>query len=352
MCQLARRTGFLLSYGFLAVVSLLLLPVLSPPLTASTVPESPRLYVDTTPVAPSGRTIPVSAGGDFQAALNAAQAGDVILLEAGATFTGPFTLPYKAGSGWIMIRSSALGWNLPPGTRVDPSRAAMMPKLEAAHGSVISTEPRAHHYRFIGIEIRPRDGAFLYNLVLLGYKETSVEDLPHHIIFDRCYIHGDPKKGTRRGIAMNARHTAVIDSYLSDLKEVGADSQAIMGWNGPGPFKIVNNYLEGAGENIMFGGADPAIPNLVPSDIEIRGNHFFKPLSWKVGDPSYADHHWSVKNFFELKNARRVMVEGNLFENCWNDAQTGIGIVLTPRADPYATVQDVSFVNNVIRNSA
>ena len=69
---------------------------------------------------------------------------------------------------------------------------------------------------------------------------------------------------------MNSARTAVVDSYLSNLHEVGADSQAIAGWNGPGPFKIVNNYLEGAGENVMFGGADPRIPNLVPSDIEIR----------------------------------------------------------------------------------
>ena len=46
-------------------------------------------------------------------------------------------------------------------------------------------------------------------------------------------------KGTRRGIALNSGATAVIDSHLADFKEVGADSQAIAGWNGPGPFKIV-----------------------------------------------------------------------------------------------------------------
>ena len=50
---------------------------------------------------------------------------------------------------------------------------------------------------------------------------------------------------------------AVIDSYLSEAHVVGFDSQAICGVNGPGPFKIVNNYLEGSGENVMFGGADP-----------------------------------------------------------------------------------------------
>ena len=55
--------------------------------------------------------------------------------------------------------------------------------------------------------------------------------------------------------------------------------KSIYSYISPYPFKIVNNYLEGAGENVMFGGADPRIKNLVPSDIEIRRNHFFKLLS-------------------------------------------------------------------------
>jgi hypothetical protein len=325
--------------------------------TASIGPELPREYIETTYVPPSGQTIPVSAGEDFQAALDAARPGDVIIVEAGARFMGPFTLPNKAGSDWIIIRSSALGRNLPPGTRADPSHASLMPKLEAAHGSVVRTAPRAHHYRFFGIEIRPKEGVFLNNLVLLGKNETAVEDLPHHIVFDRCYLHGDPKKGARRGIAMNSRYTAVIDSYLSDFKEVGAEAQAILGWNGPGPYKIVNNYLEGAGENIMFGGgADPTIPKLVPSDIEIRHNHFFKPLSWKIGDPTYTGTPWMVKNLLELKNARRVLVEGNLFEHNWPHAQDGLAILFTVRnqngAAPWAVVEDVTFTNNVVRHLA
>src|SRR5206468_132741 len=124
---------------------------------------------------------------------------------------------------------------------------------------------------------------------------------------------------------------------------VGADSQAIMGWNGPGPFKIVNNHLEGAGENVMFGGADPPIHSLVPSDIEIRQNHFFKPLSWREGDPTYAGTPWTIKNLFELKNARRVLVEGNVFENIWRAAQDGFALQLTVRNQyggaPWSTIE-------------
>ena len=76
-------------------------------------PELPRVFLDTTVVPPTGTTITVSAGGDLQAALNAAQPGDVITLQAGATFTGPFTLPNKAGTGWITVRTSAPDSSLP-----------------------------------------------------------------------------------------------------------------------------------------------------------------------------------------------------------------------------------------------
>ena len=307
-------------------------------------------------MAPAARALAVAAGGNLQSALDRARPGDVITLEAGATFVGPFTLPRKEGDGWITIRTSAPETRLPPpDVRVDPSYAEVMPKLEARSRAVIVTAPGAHHYRFVGVEIRPKARASLVNLVELGAGEPTAELVPSHLIFDRCYLHGDAEKGTRRGIAMNSRHTAVVNSYLSDFKEAGADSQAIAGWGGVGPFKIENNYLEGAGENLMFGGGDPVIPNLVPSDIEIRGNHFAKPLRWKVGDPAFERVPWVVKNLLELKNARRVLVEGNLFEHNWAHAQAGFAIVFTVRNQdggaPWSAVQDVTFVSNIVRGA-
>lgn len=339
-----------------AMLSLLALLAGAGPAPAAGWVEPPRLSVDTTLVPPSGRSLAVPAGGNLQAALDRAQPGDVITLAPGATYGGPFVLPNKNGPGWVIVRTAAPDSSLPPsGTRVDPSYAPQMPKLEAAAGTVIVTVAGAHHYRFIGIEIRPSKGAFLYNLVQLGTAERSADQLPHHIVFDRCYLHGDPRAGTRRGVAMNSRYTAVIDSYLSDFKEVGADSQAIAGWNGPGPFKITNNYLEGAGENLIFGGADPSIPGLVPSDIEIRRNRFAKPLPWKIGDPTYEGTPWTIKNLFELKNARRVLIDGNLFEYNWAHAQSGFGILFTVRNQdggaPWSVVEDVTFTNNILRHT-
>ena len=106
-------------------------PLLPARALAQTEPELPRVFLDTTYSPPtSGTLIAVSAGGDLQTALHASQPGDVIEIQAGATFTGNFILPRKPGTGWIYIRSSAHGLLPDPGTRVSPSHASLMPKIE------------------------------------------------------------------------------------------------------------------------------------------------------------------------------------------------------------------------------
>src|SRR5206468_1482644 len=64
----------------------------------------------------------------------------------------------------------------------------------------------------------------------------------------------------------------------------------------------------------------------------------------------------TVKNLFELKNARRVLIDGNLFEYNWPQAQNGYAILFTVRNQdgnaPWSTIEDVSFTNNVVRHVA
>jgi hypothetical protein len=332
-------------------------PITSVNAQSGSAPELPRAYLNTTYTPPTGKTIAVASGGDFQAALNQAQPGDVITLQAGATFTGNFTLPNKSGSGWIVIRSSIADANLPPaGTRITPSYSAVLPKIVSPNSDpAIRAATGAHHYRFLGLEIGVKTGVAIYEIVNFGAEQSSLSQIPNNLIVDRCYIHGNSSDNARRGVNINSASTAIIDSYISEIHEVGADSQTICGWNGPGPFKIVNNYLEGAGENVMFGGADSNIQNLVPSDIEFRLNQVTKPLRWKLGHSAYAGIHWSVKNLFELKNAQRALVDSNVFENNWADGQVGFAIVFTPRnqsgGNPWAIVGDVTFTNNIVRHT-
>ncbi len=297
----------------------------------------------------------VPSGGDLQAALNAAQPGDTILLQAGATWTGTFKLPVKSGTAAITIRSSAADSLLPPaGTRITPAYSSHLAKIRsAARGGVaITTATGASNWRLMFLEISPADPTASVNLVEFGValaSQSTLSAVPQHLVLDRCYVHGDASFGQRRGVALNSGDTQIINSYFSDFKAVQQDTQAIGGWNGPGPFLIENNYIEAAGENVMFGGSDPNIPNLVPSNIVIRRNLITKPLAWVTQS-------WTVKNLIELKNAANVTIEGNTIENNWAAGQQGYSVVLTPRNQygtaPWSVVKNVTVRNNVIHHVA
>ncbi len=280
------------------------------------------------------QTVEVRAGGDLQGAINQAAPGTKIVVEAGATFSGAINLPQKTGDGFIVIVSSRLA-ELPEGVRVTPNDAPKMFRVIApgANEPVVITSSGAHHYYIAGMEATLKDAnTFATDLLRIG-GPVPLDQLPHHIIVDRSYLHSLPGADTRRGVSMNALHMAVTNSHISDIK-AGGDAQAIFGAWGPGPFLIENNYLEATGENIMFGGSDPVIQNMVPSDITIRRNLVSKPWKWWAKSPDYDGSTWTVKNLIEIKNGRRVLIEGNTIERSWEAHQQGAAVMLK------ATVQD------------
>ncbi len=330
--------------------------------------ELPRVYVqsDLVNTPAPGKVISVPKGGDFQQALNAAKCGDTISLQAGATYTGQFNLPARTcdDNHWIIIRTSAPDSALPPeGTRITPCYAGVtslpgrpafncpspknaLAKVEfsgTGSGPMIFSNG-ANHYRLIGLEItRTPSTKVVFNLVVRD-KDGSA----NHLIIDRSWLHGTPQDETQRGVMLSGtQYTAVIDSYLSDFHCVSVsgacvDSQAIAGGAGDvamGPFKIVNNYLEAAAENILLGGS---AATTTPADVEVRHNHFYKPMIWKKGHPGFVGGHdgnpFIVKNLFELKNAQRVLFEGNVLENSWGGfSQFGFGMVITPKNQAIGT---------------
>lgn len=225
-----------------------------------------------------------------------------------------------------------------------------------------------------------------------GSAQDSLEKCPQGLLIEFAEIQGTPGQESQRGITANGKNFEIRHSKVREIHGEGYDTQAICAWNGPGPFKITDCYLEAAGENVMFGGADAAIEALTPANIEIRRCYFFKPQSWNywnqaefkssfgetvrwatdptpgpdedpsdrfkpryVGPAGNKAKHWTVKNLLETKNCHNIIVDGNIFENCWPDAQVGFAILIKSNnqedTNPWAATTDLVFSNNWIKNA-
>jgi hypothetical protein len=355
--------------------------------------ELPLIYIQSslsdTP-APGAVTL-VPSGGNLQTALNNANCGDTIQLQAGATFTGVFTFPAKScsDSDWIILTTSSSASALPPeGTRLTPCYAGItslpgrpsfncaatqnvMAKLvmNAVTGSgPIVFANGANHYRLIGLEVTRQQGAPMVTS-LASIQTSGTMD---HIVFDRVWMHGTAQDETTRGVELvGGTYVSVVDSFFTDFHCISisgtcGDSQAILGGLGSnpmGPYQIVDNFLEASGENILFGGGTATV---TPADVEIRRNHMFKPLTWMKGQAGYVGgtngNPFVVKNLFELKNGQRFLLDGNIMEDSWGGfSQVGFGLLLTPRDQgnghggnvcPNCQVTDITVRNMTISHVA
>ncbi|MGA2978945.1 MAG: putative Ig domain-containing protein [Terriglobales bacterium] len=305
-----------------------------------------------------GSVISVNAGGDLQTALNNAQCGDTIQLQAGATFSGKFIVPAKNCdiNHWIIIRTSSPDSALPAeGQRATPCYAGVAslvgrPQYSCSNPTNVMAKVQnpnkgdgpfqlangANFYRFVGLELTRVAGIKGSGRLITGQGTYD------HMVVDRSWLHGNLQDETDDGVNLNgATNAAVVDSYFSDFHCIAisgacTDAHAVAGGvsdTQDGPFKIQDNFLEASGEAILFGGG-PA--TLTPTDIQILNNHFWKPWQWMPGNQHFvggADGHpFIVKNHLELKNAVRVLVDSNLMENNWGGfSQDGSAILLTPK---------------------
>ncbi|MEO7660086.1 MAG: NosD domain-containing protein [Pyrinomonadaceae bacterium] len=289
------------------------------------------------------RIIKVPPGGHVQAAIELALSGDIVELQAGAVYSGEVKLPNKPLTDFVTIQSSAIA-DLPPDKRVRPAQRSSMPTLTSGMlgKPAVSAANGAHHYRFVGIEFTPRSSGYNYALVQFGNGE-SPDNLPHDLEIDRSYLHPLKTGTVRRAIALNSATTTIKNSYIEGIGFPGEETQGICGWTGTRNALILNNYIEGGAENIMFGGADPSSPLLTPTDIEIRGNHLNKPAAWQKNV--------TVKTLFELKNAKRVQLIGNLLTNNWGGSAFRITVRNQDNGAPFSTIEDVIIKENVVDGS-
>ncbi len=269
-----------------------------------------------------------------------AQTGPAMLTDAGAIVAafrtpGQYTIAPGTYVGNFVISGSDISIEA-TGVRFEP-RDRYTPALTVLGSRV----------KVVGLTVA--NGAPDRDTINVGSNAiASIAALPHEVTLERVSAVAGPGGG-HRAFGLHGVGITLVDCRATGFWEVGRDSQAIWINNGPGPYTILRGYFEAAGENMMVGGALPGIrdPGGIPSDITVRGAHFFKPLDWKAKPGS-------VKNLFELKSGKRVLVEGCIFENNWKDAQAGSAILI--KADnqggtPWMETSDVVFRGNVVKNS-
>ncbi len=344
--QIQATTGGLVGSATLTVAT-----VTTTAIAAAELPRVTPAYQDPYPGRACTTTVP--PGGNIAAALSAARGGSVVCLTAGATY-GSVQLPARAAgdTGWIVLRTAT---TLPAeGTRMRPSTAASLAKIFTTLNAApaLTTTPGTFGYVIRGVEIGTASNVYLtYTLIALGdvgSNQDTMGEVPQRLIFSQVYIHGSATGEMQRCIALNSGATAIVDSWLAECHGKGYDSQAIGGWNGPGPHLIRNNYLEGAGENVMWGGATPSIQGMVAADITFQRNHVYTPIAWKGK--------WTKKNLMETKNAVRVLIEDNVFDGSWTDAQIGPALLFKSINDQgncnWCRTTDVTLRRSLIKNAA
>lgn len=272
----------------------------------------------------------------LHAAIAACVAGDRITLVAGTVYTGPFTL--KAGlSNYVVIETQNMTGLPAAGTRAGPGDSGNMAIIQTAapaNETAIKGAVGASFWWLRGLYIRSNPSQPFNTNCLVDFAEPntppgSAAAMGQRMVMDRCLINESPAEHTKRLLRLNCKYGAVLDSYI-----VGAfhgtsnpDSQAIYNLYGMGPFKIINNSLSGASQSILSGGSAVPVAGMGLQNMEFRRNDCWKNTALKntlQGGVTY-----NVKQIFEMKNSRKILVEGNVFRGCWTSGQQGYGIGFT-----------------------
>jgi uncharacterized protein (TIGR03437 family) len=216
-----------------------------------------------------------------------------------------------------------------------------------------------------------------------SFNPTSPLHQPDNIIIDRCVFDQDYSFVIRRLIGVHARRTTIMNSYLDGARELNSDTQSISAVQGPGPLTIQNSHIGGATENLIFGGDGPAFEEAVFA-ADIRFNYFpkveermrfrpwragmvvfqgriIRPMSlqsgltyqaqnsgvtgnveplWPAGQGETVGDNGIIwrrigqnnsrtvtKNNLEIKSARNVTIQHNVFERHWFDTDQNNNIV-------------------------
>lgn len=288
--------------------------------------------------------------------------------------------------GWIWVSTASYTFLPSPGTRINPSwvQQNFIPG-RPAYSQSGQTIPRlpliecidsgnacpglatpvasagASGWRFVGLEFTSPHGRqaqcpLNFNhtpqcapghsspLVSIGCAQYSQSTCgssgASHIVLDRLIVHAcndksdltchdqNPELVTMQG----GQHLSLIDSYLYGAKTllngVGptVESHAVLTGNARNNGddignKIVNNFIE-ASSIPIFSGGGASTTGFYPYDNEVRRNHLFRPLLWKINDPSFPQFGGSIYDIWVTQRGSGY-ANGNPGAAVTIDAPTG-----------------------------
>lgn len=292
----------------------------------------------------------------------ASSAGHVrIVIPDGACLNGDITLAARSNNNYIQIYSaSAHAGAFSTGTRVTTTQAASMPYFYAYADSInpVMSGAGRKYYDFRGVKFTQANsaiGVFAYLWLGDNSAETSYASASHHFIVMHCaFLQPSGGHAVNHALFSYASDVTVADSLFLGIRHTGSDSQAIAHHVG-NRVAVVNNLLEGSTENIIVGGTTPGIQDAVPESITFKRNYFHKPIEWFPGNTdfvngSYAGTEYSVKNIFELKSGREILVAGNYLLRSWSSGQHWAVILRAGSDSGNAQTESIWFAYNKVES--
>ena len=222
-------------------------------------------------------TITVGSGGDLQAAINAAQCGDTVILDASASFTAPadgLVAHTKCTTSPITVQSSNIA-SLPAGIRVSANDAPNMAKIVTPGPyAAITFAANSQGWKFIGINVTTWANIdsqhYVSTLVNIG---RYVSPAPSDITFDRCWIHSQEdgtdslQTSVKIMVDVEGVNISLLNSRIASPGAYIVNSQtfdntsAIMMIDGPGPLTIDNCFLNSWFTGFFMGGGNLSTNN-------------------------------------------------------------------------------------------
>lgn len=335
-------------------------------------PSSPNFYYGPTGIGPRG----AGGGGlaqirtctnrtQFLAALAASLDGDIVEVTASFSTSLTIDIPAKSGSGWVLIRGSATALSA---ETVRPLAADFAPckKITYTGGAAyfIRHAQASHGWHVRDLVVENGAGVEISGLWWWGDNtaSTNIANMPTRFKMERVWLNNpfnNTDKFCARPLFLSGQYAMIRRCRIEGgCKNGSSDSQGIYMLHGLGDYQIIDNFVEGASENIAGGGGHVqyGTQNYL-YNVHIEGNHLYKRPAWltNVAGPLGGSTVYSqLKNFVESKHGKYWVVAYNYLENTNGAAQQhDIVFKVSPyhaNEVPYLLMQDITIVRNYDTN--